>query len=111
MVNHRVDASHGESPSRIARSEELSRSRLVPSRNPAGDSRTLLNICEATRLICVPNSARGPVWPAERLCRGTAFRAIVAPLSWVPEAMSLKTSAHVGARGTPGAQEGAGQAR
>src|SRR5436305_7729286 len=28
MVNHRVDPSHGESPSRIARSEELSRPRL-----------------------------------------------------------------------------------
>src|SRR5207237_3521937 len=28
MVNHRADLSHGESPSRIARSEELSRSRL-----------------------------------------------------------------------------------
>src|SRR6266480_188054 len=28
MVNHRADPSHGESPSRIARSEELSRPRL-----------------------------------------------------------------------------------
>src|SRR5437762_9848229 len=105
MVNHRVDASHGESPSRIARSEELSRSRLVPSRNPAGDSRTLLNICEATRLRCIPNPAcESGVETAEKtLPTEPAFRAIVAPPSWVSEAMSLKTSAHVGARGTPGA--------
>src|SRR5205823_13122316 len=32
-----------------------------------------------------------------------AFRSIVAPPTRVSEAMSLKTSAHVGARGTPGA--------
>src|SRR5437879_10891429 len=69
----------------------------MPSRNPAGDSRTLLNICEATRLICVPNSApESRVDGGKTLPREPAFRSIVAPSSRVSEAMSLKTSAHVG---------------
>ena len=38
MVNHRVDPSHGETPSRIARSEELSRSRIGNESHRGRDS-------------------------------------------------------------------------